>query len=81
MIETAKAEQEAELLLSRSRLDLELKAIKDQIELLGGPLGYKYIEFIKATNLGKNVGSVTVVPSDAKNLFLPANLAAHSSDF
>jgi major vault protein len=81
LIERAKAEMEAEEMLERSRMELEIESMQKTMDLLKGASGAKYIEFVKAMSLGKNVNLVTVVPSDTKSLFMPSAQVAEHSDF
>jgi hypothetical protein len=41
--------------------------------LLKGPKGDRYVEYVKAMSLHKNVSSATIIPQDTKTLVLPAN--------
>lgn len=71
MIEKAKAERQAMELLEKSKLDMEIESIKATVALLKGSKGDKYLEYVKAKNLHKNVNSACIIPSDTKTLFLP----------
>lgn len=40
--------------------------------LLKGPKGDRYVEYVKAISLHKNVSSATIIPQDTKTLVLPS---------
>ncbi len=69
LIETAKAERDAAALLENASVEIDLQQMRQQIEMLKGHTGQKYIDYLKATTLHENVKYATVLPVDAK-LFL-----------
>jgi hypothetical protein len=71
LIAKARAEKDADELLIKARHEVELDNMRRTIELLNGPGGDAYLEFVKVQALHKNVDHVTMVPSDTKSLFIP----------
>lgn len=71
LIEQAKAEKEAQEMTTKGKDELYLAEARRMIELLESEEGNAYLEYIKASNLHKNVSQACVVPSDLKTLFLP----------
>lgn len=70
-IENTKATVQADELLENSQIEMSIAQMQEQMELLKGPSGLKYIEFVKALSLNRNVNNVTVVPSGVSTLYVP----------
>lgn len=68
LVEKASSEAQADALLHKSALDLELLSMKEQMELLEGSAGDRYIEYVKIMSLANNVGHATVVPNSTRSI-------------
>ena len=70
LIEKAKAEKEANEILQKSKNQMEIKTMKDTIDLLKGKEGERYLEFVKISSINKNVQELNVLPSSIQKLNL-----------